>query len=76
MTITLNIAYFEEAGIRCPHCRQHQLTKEQVVRRMEFAGHAVLVVECGLCHSQSTVREKSDAPKTQDQTYAFHRYRK
>ncbi|HVA92607.1 MAG TPA: hypothetical protein VNL71_22525 [Chloroflexota bacterium] len=76
MTITLNIAYFEEAGIRCPHCRQHQLTKEQVTRRMEFAGQVVLVVECGLCHSQSTVREKSDAPKTQDQTYAFHRYRK
>ena len=76
MTITLNIAYFEEAGIRCPHCRQNQLTKEQVVRTMSFAGQRILVVECSLCHSQSTVREKSDAPKTQNQTYAFHRYRK
>jgi hypothetical protein len=76
MTITMNIEYFEEAGIRCPHCKQEKLTKEQIVRRMEFGGVKVLIAECALCHSQSTIREKSDAPKTQDQTYAFHRYRK
>ena len=76
MTITMNIAYFEEAGIRCPHCKQHQLTKEQVVRRLEFGGVQVLVLECSLCHSNSTIREKTDAPKTQDQKYAYHRYRK
>lgn len=72
----MNISYFEEAGIRCPHCKQHQLTKEMVVRRLSFAGVQVLNVECSLCHSQSTIREKSDAPKTQDQTYALHRYRR
>lgn len=76
MTITLSVEYFEEAGIRCPHCRRHQLTKEQVIRRLDFAGNQILVVECGLCHSQSTIRNKSDAPRTQDQKYAFHRYRK
>jgi DNA-directed RNA polymerase subunit RPC12/RpoP len=76
MTITMNITYFEDAGIRCPHCRQAQLTKEQVASRMQFGGAEVLVVECALCHSRSTIREKSDAPKTQNQTYAFHRYRK
>jgi RNase P subunit RPR2 len=76
MTITMNIEYFEQDGIRCPHCRQAQLTKETIRSRMEFGGTLVLVVECSLCHSSSTIREKSDAPRTQDQTYAFHRYRK
>jgi hypothetical protein len=76
MTITLNIQYFEEAGTRCPHCRQAQLTKDQITSRMKFGGVEVLTVECPLCHSSSTIREKSDAPKTQDQTYALHRYRK
>lgn len=76
MTITMNIEYFEEAGIRCPHCKQVKLTKEQIVQRMQFGGTQILIVECSVCHSNSTIREKSDAPKTQDQTYAFHRYRK
>ena len=76
MTITMNVQYFEEAGIRCPHCRQAQLTKDHIKSRMQFGGAEVLTVECGLCHSSSTIREKSDAPKTQDQTYALHRYRK
>jgi hypothetical protein len=76
MTITMNIPYFEEAGIRCPHCKQHQLTAAEVVQRMTFGGVQVLMVECGLCHSSSTIREKTDAPRTQDQTYALHRYRK
>ena len=76
MTITMNIPYFEEAGIRCPHCKQHQLSKEEVVRRMTFGETQVLIVECGLCHSNSTIREKSDVPKTQDQKYGYHRYRK
>ncbi len=76
MTITMNVEYFEEAGIRCPHCRSAQLTKDHIKSRMRFGGVEVLMVECGLCHSSSTIREKSDAPKTQDQTYALHRYRK
>ena len=76
MTICMNIAYFQEAGIRCPHCKQNQLTAAMVVQRLTFAGQQVLQVECSRCHSQSTIREKSDAPRTQDQTYAFHRYRR
>ena len=76
MTICMNIGYFEEAGIRCPHCKQNQLGKEMVVQELSFAGLRVLVVECSLCHSNSTIREKSDAPRTQDQKYAYHRYRK
>ena len=76
MTICMNIGYFEEAGIRCPHCRQNQLTREMVTQRLEFAGVQILRVECSLCHSSSTIREQSDAPKTQDQKYAFHRYRR
>ena len=76
MTICMNIPYFEEVGIRCPHCKQNQLTNEMVVQRLSFAGLQVLQVECSLCHSNSTIREKSDAPKTQDQKYAYHRYRK
>ena len=27
----MNIPYFEEVGIRCPHCKQNQLTNEMVV---------------------------------------------
>ena len=76
MTITMNIEYFEEAGIRCPHCKQHQLNKDEIVQRMQLGPVKVYVVECGFCHSQSTIREKSDAPRTQDQKYAYHRYRK
>lgn len=76
MTICMNIAYFEEAGIRCPHCKQTQLTKEMVTQRLTFAGTQVLQVECAYCHSHSTIREKSDAPQSQDQKYAYHRYRR
>ena len=76
MTITMNIDYFEEAGIRCPHCRQAQLTSAQVTTRMLFGGKKILTVQCALCHSSSTIREQSDAPRTQDQTYALHRYRR
>jgi hypothetical protein len=76
MTICMNIAYFEEAGIRCPHCKRNQLTGDMVVQRLQLAGLQVLLVECSVCHSHSTIREKSDAPLTQDQTYAYHRYRR
>lgn len=76
MTICMNIAYFEEAGMRCPHCKQAQLTREMVTQRLNLAGLQVLRVECANCHSQSTIREKSDAPRSQDQKYAYHRYRR
>ena len=76
MTISMNVQYFEEAGIGCPHCRHAQLTKDNIRSRMQFGGAQVLVVECDLCHSSSTIREQSNAPRTQSQTYALHRYRK
>ena len=76
MTICMNIPYFEEVGIRCPHCKQNQLGKEMVRQRIGLGDTQVLIVECSFCHSNSTIREKSDAPRTQDQKYAYHRYRK
>lgn len=76
MTICMNIPYFLESGIRCPHCKQNQLSAGMVTRELDMLGIRVLIVECSLCHSNSTIREKSDAPRTQDQKYGYHRYRR
>jgi hypothetical protein len=73
MTITINIDYFEQNGIRCPHCKQTQLTTGQIVNRLTLAGRRVYTVECEYCHSQSTIQEKSDEVRSQERTYSYHR---
>ncbi len=73
MTITINIEYFEEHGIRCPHCKQVQLTGADVVDRLTLAGRRVYRLECSYCHSNSTLQEKADETQTQERTYSYHR---
>ncbi|HZS87519.1 MAG TPA: hypothetical protein VFE42_08525 [Chloroflexota bacterium] len=73
MTITINIDYFEQNGIRCPHCKQAQLTPGNIVNRLTLAGRRVFMVECPCCHSQSTIQEKSDEVQSQERTYSYHR---
>ncbi len=73
MTITINIAYFETNGTRCPHCKQVQLMPEHIIDRMELIGRRIYRVECPVCHSNSTIQEKADEAQTQERTYSYHR---
>ena len=73
MTITINIAYFEQNGIRCPHCKQVQLTAADILDRLTLAGRRVYRVECSYCHSNSTIQEKADETQTQERIYSYHR---
>lgn len=73
MTITINIGYFEEHGITCPHCKRAQLTTDQIVDRLSLGGRRVYIMECGLCRSNSTLQEKADEAQTQERTYSYHR---
>lgn len=73
MTITINIEYFEQNGIRCPHCKQVQLTSANIVDRFSLAGRRVYQMECGYCHSNSTIQEKADETQSQERTYSYHR---
>lgn len=75
MTITINIAYFEQNGIRCPHCKQAQLTPDHSINRFTLAGRRVYQMECPFCHSNSTIQEKADEAPSQERTYAYHRPR-
>ena len=73
MTITINIAYFEQNGIRCPHCKQAQLTSDDSINRFTLAGRRIYQMECPFCHSNSTIQEKADEAQSQDRTYSYHR---
>ena len=73
MTITINIDYFQEMGVRCPHCKQVQLTDNDVFDRFSLAGRRVYRLECSNCHSQATIQEKADEAQTQERTYSYHR---
>ena len=73
MTITINIEYFAQNGIRCPHCKQVQLTEGDIVDRLTLAGRRIYRVECSYCHSNSTIQEKADEAQAQERTYSYHR---
>ena len=73
VTITINIPYFEENGIRCPHCKQIQLTPENIQERWVIAGRRVYLMECPTCRSNSTIQEKADEEQTQERSYEYHR---
>lgn len=73
MTITINIEYFEQNGIRCPHCKQTQLTTAHILDRLALAGRRVYRMECPYCHSNSTIQEKADETQAQERTYSYHR---
>lgn len=73
MTITINIPYFEQNGIRCPHCKQAQLTPDHIIDRFTLAGRRVYQMECPFCHSNSTIQEKADEAQSQERTYSYHR---
>ena len=73
MTITINIEYFEQNGIRCPHCKQAQLTPAHIQDRLTLAGRRVYRLEGPICHSNSTLQEKADETQSQERTYSYHR---
>jgi cytochrome c len=73
MTITINIDYFEKTGVTCPHCKQTQLTTDNIIDRLTLAGRRVYRMECSFCHSNSTIQEKADETQTQERTYSYHR---
>ncbi len=73
MTITINIDYFEKVGVKCPHCKQVQLTTDDIIDRLTLAGRRIYRMECSYCHSNSTIQEKADEAQTEERTYSYHR---
>ena len=73
MTITINIDYFERVGVKCPHCKQAQLTTGDIIDRLTLAGRRIYRMECPYCHSNSTIQEKADEAQTEERTYSYHR---
>ncbi len=73
MTITINIEYFEQTGVKCPHCKQAQLTPADIIDRFTLAGRRIYRLECSYCHSNATIQEKADEAQTQERTYSYHR---